>query len=836
MTAQPAAAKAEILLKMLAHERRQGYENRAVIGGLDAFLERERRGGPQARLLTQFIARLPRGGYAALSSAERAKWHRMVEQALRRSGPPQPVEPPAAAPTPTPAAAPAAAPTAARSAAPPKPRAAPRPPNADFVDPLETPLRELGRVSHQARAGLETLGLRTVHDLLWHLPLRHEDFRNVRAIGELLFDQEVTVVGRIESCKLVRLRKGRVATEAVVSDATGRVRAWWWGQKYLHQTLKPGMRVGLAGRVGQHGRRVQLDSPRWAILDDSRGDNAHVGRLVPIYPLTRGLTDRAVRGLAYTAVEHYLPLMAESLPPRILAETGYLDERRALRAMHFPEHPEQVEAARERLAFQELLAIQLAVLSRKREARRRADAPPIRMDGEFLDRFLGALPFELTAAQGRVLTEIRQDIARSEPMARLLQGDVGSGKTVVAAAAMLAAVKAGHQTVLMAPTEVLAGQHFQTFERLFAGEGESIFYDYEVTPALGRRVRMALLTGSMSEAKKRDVRARMQSGELDLVIGTHALIEESTALRSLGLAIVDEQHRFGVLQRDALRSKGSPHLLVMTATPIPRTLALTIYGELDSSTIDELPPGRRRVVTRVIEPHERGEVYERIRAEAAAGRQAFIICPLVEESEKLEAASAMQEFERLCSGPLAALAPRMRLLHGRMPADEKRAVMADLASGAASAVVATIVVEVGVDLPRATVMAIEAADRFGLAQLHQLRGRVGRSDQESVCFLISDNEAAEAQKRLRIMERTADGFELAEVDLETRGPGEYFGTRQAGLPDLRAAKLTDHRLIQLARNWANRLLDDDPHLRAPEHALLAERASSFDVAGAAAVH
>ena len=325
---------------------------------------------------------------------------------------------------------------------------------------------------------------------------------------------------------------------------------------------------------------------------------------------------------------------------------------------------------------------------------------------------------------------------------------------------------------------------------------------------------------------------------LDLVVGTHALIQESANFKDLGLAVVDEQHRFGVLQRDALRSKGrSPHLLVMTATPIPRTLALTVYGELDSSVIDELPPGRLRVQTQIVAPSDREEiVYRRIREEAKLGRQSFVICPLVEESDKLEAEAATEQFETLRNGPLRELASRIRLLHGRMSSEDKQSVMADLANGDADVLVSTIVVEVGVDLPRATVMAIEGADRFGLAQLHQLRGRVGRSDMESVCYLISETELDQSRQRLELMVQTSNGFELAEADLEMRGPGEYFGTRQSGLPELRVAKLTDHETLNLARNWANRILDEDPHLRAPEHRLLRDRATGFDVSGATAVH
>ena len=583
-------------------------------------------------------------------------------------------------------------------------------------------------------------------------------------------------------------------------------------------------------------------SPEWERLDDPNDDTVHVGRLSPVYPRTKGLPNRTIRRLAHAAVRDYLPLLGESLPPQIVSEQQFPSEAVALGVIHFPERLEDVDLARERIAFQELLSIQLAVLSRKREARLRADAPPIAMPGDFLDKFLGALPFELTAAQQRVLTEIRNDMFRREPMARLLQGDVGSGKTVVAAAAMLAAVRAGHQTVLMAPdrgARLTALRNLPTPLRRQRELGwRAALVRLQPRPALGRPVRMALLTGSVRAARKRQIHQEMASGMLDLVVGTHALIQESANFNDLGLAVVDEQHRFGVLQRDALRSKGrSPHLLVMTATPIPRTLALTVYGELDSSVIDELPPGRQRVRTQIVEPSQRDEiVYSRIREEARLGRQTFVICPLIDESDKLEAEAATEQYEFLRNGPLKELAPRIRLLHGRMSSDEKRSVMADLSRGEADVLVSTIVVEVGVDLPRATVMVIEGAERFGLAQLHQLRGRVGRSDLPSVCYLISDTDVEQSQRRLDLMVQTANGFELAEADLEMRGPGEYFGTRQSGLPELRVAKLTDHQTLNLARNWANRILDDDPHLRAPEHRLLRARAGSLNVAGATAVH
>ncbi len=825
----------QTLQKMLELEAKLGFEDRAVAGGLDSYLRNMLADGEQRQFFTRIVAALPRQGYAELSPAERERWAQSVREALTPGASPRHARS-AHAPHTDVDDAPAPSPRRSRSA-----RRRPVPTGADG-DPLSSDVSVLGRIPPISRKALTTLGIETVYDLLWHLPRRYEDWRNVRTIADALEGVELTIVAEIAKIDLKHLRGGRKATEAIVRDGSGSLRVWWWSQPYLSRSLQPGMRVGLSGKVTIRGRHLQMESPEWERLDDPNDDTVHVGRLSPVYPRSSGLPNRTIRRLAHAAVRDYLPLLAESLPPQVVTEERFPSEADALRMVHFPERMEDVDAAKDRIAFQELLSIQLAVLARKREARLRADAPPIPMPGEFLDQFLSALPFELTAAQQRVLTEIRGDMHRREPMARLLQGDVGSGKTVVAAAAMLAAVRQGHQTVLMAPTEVLAAQHFETFQRLFAGDartsGDHLWHDYSLAPALGRPVRMALLTGSLRAARKREIHEQMASGGLDLVVGTHALIQEGASLDNLGLAVVDEQHRFGVLQRDALRSKGrSPHLLVMTATPIPRTLALTVYGELDSSVIDELPPGRQRIRTQVVEPSQREEiVYQRIREEARHGRQSFVICPLVEESDKLETEAATEQFEYLRTGPLRELAPRIRLLHGRMSSEQKREVMADLTRGDADVLVSTIVVEVGVDLPRATVMVIEGAERFGLAQLHQLRGRVGRSDMESVCYLISDTDSEQSQRRLDLMVQTSNGFELAEADLEMRGPGEYFGTRQSGLPELRVAKLTDHRTLTLARNWAHRILEDDPHLRAPEHRLLRARAESLNVSGATAVH
>ena len=843
----------QTLQSMLALEEKLGYENRAVAGGLDGFLRNVLRHGEQAQFFRRIVAALPQDGYAALTTDERKRWAADVRVALRPGASPrgrrgadhsgdqatntqQPAQDPDHPRRHVGTPAPVQRPT--------RPRARRGRPVATFddEDPLARDVSVLGRIPPTSRKAMATIGLNTVYDLLWHLPRRYEDWRNVRSISDALEGIELTIVAEIASIGVKHLRRGRTATDAIVRDGSGSLRVWWWQQPYLARTLQPGMRVGLSGKIEIRGRQLRMVSPEWERLDDPDDDTVHVGRLSPVYPQTRGLSNRTIRRLAHAAVRDYLPLLAESLPARVVAAQRFPSEAEALSAIHFPDRLEDVDQAKERIAFQELLSIQLAVLARKRAARQRADAPPIAMPGDFLDTFIGALPFELTGAQQRVLTEIRNDMYRREPMARLLQGDVGSGKTVVAAAAMLAAVRAGHQTVLMAPTEVLAAQHYETFQRLFAGQdlsgNDQIWHNFSLAPALGRPVRMALLTGSVRAARKRQIHQEMESGLLDLVVGTHALIQESANFKDIGLAVVDEQHRFGVLQRDALRSKGrSPHLLVMSATPIPRTLALTVYGELDSSVIDELPPGRQRVRTQIVDPSQRAEiVYPRIREEARNGRQSFVICPLVEESEKLESEAATEQYENLRSGPLRELAPRIRLLHGRMSSEEKQSVMNDLVNGDAAVLVSTIVVEVGVDLPRATLMAIEGAERFGLAQLHQLRGRVGRSDIESVCYLVSDTDIEQSQRRLELMVQTSNGFELAEADLEMRGPGEYFGTRQSGLPELRVAKLSDHQTLSLARNWANRILDDDPNLRAPEHRLLRVRAENLNVSGATAVH
>jgi ATP-dependent DNA helicase RecG len=510
-------------------------------------------------------------------------------------------------------------------------------------------------------------------------------------------------------------------------------------------------------------------------------------------------------------------MLPEHLPPAIAEHHRLIALPEAVAGMHFPRDDDQLARARRRLAFDELFLIQLGVAQRRRAWRDRSNAPQLALEPTLAQAFERTLPFTLTAAQRRVKSEILGDIARAQPMGRLLQGDVGAGKTVVAALAMVAAICQGHQTVLMAPTEILAEQHYRTVSALLGGE--------QLRDAIAQRrgrpgPNVRLLIGSSRGAARRAAIDGAATGEVDVLVGTHAVIQAGVTLAQLGLAVVDEQHRFGVLQRTALRQKGlSPHVLVMTATPIPRTLALTLYGELDISVIDELPPGRQQIKTRWIAPGQRRGAYEFLRREVQKGRQAFVVCPLVEESENVAARAATAEYDRLKSEVFPEL--RLGLLHGRMASREKDATMRAFRDGDVQVLVATAVVEVGIDVPNASVMLIEGADRFGLAQLHQLRGRVGRGADQSYCMLLSEAASLEGEERLRVIEGTTDGFRLAEEDLRIRGPGEFLGTRQSGLPDLKVATLADIGMVQEARDAAFRLIEQDPHLARPEHGELA---------------
>jgi len=546
-------------------------------------------------------------------------------------------------------------------------------------------------------------------------------------------------------------------------------------------------------------------SPEWEILTP---ELIHTNGIIPVYPLTKGIGARWMRRQMKQAVDYWTLRLPDHLPSEVRARTDLISEDEAVRQIHFPDSQEALARARRRLAFDELFLTQLRVV-RQRDVWRSRPGQPISLNPEVLQAFLGGLPFSLTGAQERALQEILEDMQRPQPMSRLLQGDVGAGKTVVAVAAMLQAAAADCQAVLMAPTEILAEQHARTISQLLRHMGEG-------GPSA------VLLTGSLPTAEREAVYEAIEEGSAHIVVGTHALIQQGVTFHNLALVVVDEQHRFGVAQRASLRQKGhNPHMLVMSATPIPRTLALTLYGDLDISTIDEMPPGRKSIATRWMMPGERERAYQLVRSQAEEGHQAFVICPLVEESEKVEARAALKEHGRLAEEVFPDL--RVGLLHGRMSAESKERVMRRFLVGELDILVATPVVEVGIDVPNATAMLIEGADRFGLAQLHQFRGRVGRGEAPSYCLLLAESPGAEAEERLQTMECSQDGFALAEKDLEMRGPGEFFGLRQSGLPDIKLARLSDVSLLAMARQEAQGLFRIDPDLSQPRHRLLRRR-------------
>jgi ATP-dependent DNA helicase RecG len=691
------------------------------------------------------------------------------------------------------------------------PEPAAEPPAAGALT-LDADARFLPGVGERRAATLARLGVHTVGDLLLHLPSRYEDRRQLTSVAALAPGVH-TVRGRLVSAELTTTPRRRMKiVEAAVADPAGPAGAGglggvlvcrWFNQPYVLRQLEAGREYLFSGRVkfDRRGLGLVMENPEHEPWQDAEAA-LHTGRLVPVYPVTEGLSSRQLRRWVAEALTK--ARVEEPLPTALRDRLDLPERHAALRLVHRPERPEDVQAGTRRLAFEEFFFLQIGLgLKRRGLARRRTRARVPNRAGPLERRLLAALPYALTAAQKRVLGEIGADLARGEPMHRLLQGDVGCGKTVVALLGLLRAVDAGYQGAIMAPTEVLADQHHRRITELLNGLD----------------VPVALLTGGRRGRKA--TLAAIAAGETRIVVGTQALIQEKVAFHRLGLAVIDEQHRFGVRQRARLGEKGdAPHVLIMTATPIPRSLAMTVYGDLDVSVIDELPPGRRPVATRLFTEGRREAAYATVRREVKAGRRAFVVFPLVEESEKLDLAAATQARETLAEGPLKGLS--LGLLHGRMAPDGKAAVMAAFARGDIQVLVATTVVEVGVDVAEATVMVVEHAERFGLSQLHQLRGRVGRGAHPGACLLIASGAVSrEARARLKALVATNDGFRIAEADLEQRGPGELFGARQSGLPELKVANLIrDQALLATARQAARELLAADPDLKAPPHAAL----------------
>ena len=880
----------ERLKKVLKLEQQQNYRNKAVIGGLARLAERwqvdalkEATSDAQRILVRHMVGRLNRYGQSPAAAARKEEIETLMTLAEQWESPPSlpdepafeppvasppkpapaPKAPPAhaarpaaapaparpapnaAKPVPAPAATAKSSPAPARSTAPPARPKTPAPlplPASIYGNTRPTPVgsaslgasvSRLPGVGPSMSERLAKMDIHTIGDLLYLLPRRYDDYSAMKPIFQLRNGDQVSILANVWSIKTKRLpgREAAIVT-AVLSDSTATIQATWFNS-YVAKQLREGQSYVFSGKVQSYLGQLRLQNPSFEPPDQ---ELLHTGRLVPVYPLTKGIADKWMRSLQKTVMVEWGHRLHDYMPESVRQRAGLPTLSEALQQVHFPDSQLSLQHGRQRLAFDELFMIQLGVLRQRRDYQSLA-APSFALDEAQQARFLAALPFTYTAAQARAARTILDDLAQSQPMSRLMQGDVGSGKTAVAANAMWAAVLNGAQAAMMAPTEILAEQHFRSLSRLYAG------LDVE-----GRPLRVALLTGRIKGSERAQTLQALAAGEIDIAVGTHALIQEGVEFRNLGLAVIDEQHRFGVRQRSLLRQKAlapeeddetpapvsepepertgpAPHLLVMTATPIPRTLALTIFGDLDASVIDEMPPGRRPIKTRWLLDRERERAYNFIRRQVAEGRQAFIIYPLVEESEKLSAKAAIPEYEQLCKEIFPQL--RLGLLHGRMKSAEKDAVMQAMQAHEIDILVATSVVEVGIDIPNATVIVIEDADRFGLAQLHQFRGRVGRGEHESCCILISEAATPHATERLNALEQSQDGFALAEKDLQLRGPGDFFGARQSGLPDLKMAPLGDLRTLERAREEAIHLLHLDPGLSWPEHAALARKTRQF---------
>jgi ATP-dependent DNA helicase RecG len=676
---------------------------------------------------------------------------------------------------------------------------------ADITRGLNAAIKVARGVGPKMAQLLGRLGVETIRDLLFLLPRRYDDYTRLTSINKLKPDMVATVIGTVRQAEVRVGKSGRKDFFLILDDGSGRIQVTFFGQQFLVRHIRVGKQLVLSGPTSIYGNRIQMTNPEWEELD---AENLHTIGIVPVYPLTEGLRARVLRKLMKNTVEYWAERLADFVPEATLERAELADLGWTMRNLHFPEGWDHLQHAQNRYVFDQLLRLQLAILSNRREWQS-VPGQSLPVSDEFVESFIQTVfPYPLTNAQRRAIQDIRGDIAVPTPMNRLLQGDVGSGKTAVAATALAMAFASGKQAALMAPTGILAEQHYRNVGATLARmPGE-------------RKPVVALLTGSLSSSERETVYTGLANGSIDIVIGTHAVIQEGVEFHALALAIIDEQHRFGVEQRKALRGKGmNPHLLIMTATPIPRTLALTLFADLDLSVMDEMPPGRVPVQTRVVEPVQRDRIYNFVESQLEKGRQAFIVHPLVEASDKIEAASAVEAYERLQK-----VYPgyKMGLLHGRMKPEEKDEVMAAFGAGKYHVLVTTSVAEVGVDVPNASVIVIEGANRFGLAQLHQFRGRVGRGEHASYCLLIPDISTPEAQERLKAMEETNDGFRLAELDWKLRGAGDLVGTRQSGQQALQLAEVITPQLVELAQREARTIYAEDPDLSQPQHRLLAQ--------------
>jgi ATP-dependent DNA helicase RecG len=701
-------------------------------------------------------------------------------------------------------------------AAPPRLARPPRPKRDDIsleeakkrLHDLQQPVTAIKGIGKSTADDLAKMDLRTIQDMLDYLPRRYDDYTKLRYIRQLNPDEVVTVIGTVKNTRLRTGRSGRKDFMMVLDDGTAELHVTFFGQHWLIRQIRKGRQVVLSGKTSIWRNQLQMANPEWEALDS---ENLHTAGIVPVYSLTEGVGARSFRRLMKKAIDQYADLVPDAVPEPVLERSDLADMNWTYKNLHFPEGPDHYEHARRRYLFDQLLTLQLGILGTRREWQS-VPGFPLTVDDGWLDDFIDSMfPYELTGAQWRAVHDIREDVTRDIPMNRLLQGDVGAGKTAVAITAMAMAVQNRKQAALMAPTSILAEQHYRGIE----ADLRNNWLDEDFKPVI------ALLTGALSTAERESIYRGIADGSIDVVIGTHALIQERVEFNELAVAIVDEQHRFGVEQRAALRGKGTnPHLLVMTATPIPRTLALTLHADLDLSIIDEKPPGRQPVQTQMLRPVERERAFSFIEGQIKQGRQAFIVHPLVEDSESIDARSAVTAYEELQQ---VFYQYRVCLLHGRMSPSEKDRIMAEFADGEYDVMVTTSVAEVGVDVPNASVILIEGANRFGLAQLHQFRGRVGRGAHQSFCLLIPDKLTDEAQERLEAMEKTNDGFQLAEMDWKMRGAGDLLGTRQSGGNILQIAEHITPQLVQLSQQEARTIYEEDPYLEQEQHQLLRER-------------
>lgn len=695
---------------------------------------------------------------------------------------------------------------------------------------FKTPVNLLGGVGQYYQKKLEKLGIKTVRDLLYHFPNRYEDFSNFKNIEELEIGETATINGRIRDIKTRRSwRRTLFLTEAIVEDETDAIRSVWFNQPFLSQNLRIGDYLSLAGKVAENEKGAYLSNPAYEkITPLSEDGRRETGGLIPVYPETQGLTSRALRFFIKKILSQ-VRFSADPLPSELKRRLAFPDLKTALNQIHFPATIEQAETAKKRFSFVDLLILELMIL-KERQKLTLEKSFSIRPNLEILKNFVESLNFKLTQDQRRAVFEILRDLQKNQPMNRLLEGDVGSGKTIVAAIASLAVVKNNFQVIFMAPTEILSRQHFETFAKLFQN----------------REVNLGLITSSEnriswgglnSTMPKKEFLKKCLASKLNIIIGTHSLIQKNVTFKNLGLIIIDEQHRFGVDQRRQLLNhknaeRLTPHLLSMTATPIPRTLALTFWGDLDISFISEMPKNRKPIITKSVSQNNRQKAYDFIKEQIKKGRQAFVICPLIEASNKpinsrsfwgQELKSVTKEYEKLRKSVFPQL--KIAMLHGRMKAKEKEEIMKNFRDGEIKILVSTSVIEVGIDVPNATIILIEGADRFGLAQIYQFRGRVGRGEHQSYCFLFTESSSQSVQQRLEAIVKAKNSFELAEKDLQIRGPGEFLGTRQSGIPDYLMAALKNLDMIQSAREEAKKILDGDPELN--NHPFLKQTVLNF---------